>query len=246
MALLKCDNLAFPGRLSPLSGEVRPGELVHLVGPNGAGKSTLLGRLSGLLDGPGTLIFSGQSLEQIPAPLLAQQRAFLTQHQIPPFAMPVWHYLSLHTHGAPIEKMRPVLQALWLEDKLARRVSQLSGGEWQRVRLAAVILQVHPAITPHGRLLLLDEPMNSLDVAQQAGLNQLLAALCAAGLAVIMTNHDLNLSLHYAQTVWLLHQGVLIARGPADEVLRPDLLDNAYGATFRRIDVPGHKVLICS
>lgn len=246
MALLKCENLAFTGRLSPLSGEILSGELVHLVGPNGAGKSTLLGRLSGLLDGPGTLAFSGQPLEHIPAPLLAQQRAFLSQHQVPPFAMPVWHYLALHTHGAPIERCGPVLQALWLEDKLSRRVSQLSGGEWQRVRLAAVILQVHPAITPHGRLLLLDEPMNSLDVAQQAGLNQLLSDLCTAGLAVIMTNHDLNLSLHYARTVWLLHQGALVARGPADEVLRPDLLTRAYGATFRRIDVPGHKVLICS
>ena len=149
MALLKCENLAFTGRLSPLSGEILSGELVHLVGPNGAGKSTLLGRLSGLLDGPGTLAFSGQPLEHIPAPLLAQQRAFLSQHQVPPFAMPVWHYLALHTHGAPIERCGPVLQALWLEDKLSRRVSQLSGGEWQRVRLAAVILQVHPAITPH-------------------------------------------------------------------------------------------------
>ena len=83
--------------------------------------------------------------------------------------MPVWHYLMLHLHDKhSTALLTDVAVALGLEDKLSRHVSQLSGGEWQRVRLAAVIVQIHPAGNPHGRMLLLDEPMSGLDVAQQA------------------------------------------------------------------------------
>lgn len=67
-------------------------EIVHLVGPNGAGKSTLLTRMAGLSDGPGTVHFNGRLLDEWPARELARRRGYLSQHQTPPFAMPVWHY----------------------------------------------------------------------------------------------------------------------------------------------------------
>ncbi len=81
---------------------------------------------------------------------------------------------------------------LGLSDKLERAVNQLSGGEWQRVRLAAVILQIHPGGNPSGQLLLLDEPMSGLDIAQQAALDKLLCGLVAAGITLVMSSHDLN------------------------------------------------------
>ena len=99
--------------------------------------------------------------------------------------------------------LEEVAAALGIEDKLPRHVSQLSGGEWQRVRLAAVILQIHPGGNPHGQLLLLDEPMNSLDVAQQVALDRLLSALSRQGIAVVMSSHDLNHTLRHAHRVWL-------------------------------------------
>ena len=67
------------------------------------------------------------------------------------------------------------------------------------MRLAAVILQIHRRANPAGQLLLLDEPMNSLDVAQQAALDNVLASLCALGIAIVMSSHDLNHTLRHAQ-----------------------------------------------
>ncbi len=102
---------------------------------------------------------------------------------------------------------------LGLDNKLGRPVNQLSGGEWQRVRLAAVILQIDPLSNSAGQLLLLDEPMNSLDVAQQAALDRLLHELSAAGIAVVMSSHDLNHTLRHAGQSWLLCRGSHRLRG---------------------------------
>ena len=77
-------------------------------------------------------------------------------------------------------RLSDIAARLGLDNKLGRPVNQLSGGEWQRVRLAAVILQIDPLSNSAGQLLLLDEPMNSLDVAQQAALDRLLHELSAA------------------------------------------------------------------
>lgn len=135
-------------------------------------------------------------------------------------------------------------ESLGLADKLERPANQLSGGEWQRVRLAAVVLQIDPESNPHGQLLLLDEPMNSLDVAQQNALDRILSHLCQQGIAVVMSSHDLNHTLHHAHRAWLLKQGKLLAGGPREDVLTPPNLALAYGLNFRRLDIEGHRMLI--
>ncbi len=122
--------------------------------------------------------------------------------------MPVWHYLALHMQQqGDSARLSDIAARLGLDNKLGRPVNQLSGGEWQRVRLAAVILQIDPLSNSAGQLLLLDEPMNSLDVAQQAALDRLLHELSAAGIAVVMSSHDLNHTLRHAGQSWLLCQG---------------------------------------
>lgn len=243
--LMQLQDVAESTRLGPLSAEVRAGETLHLVGPNGAGKSTLLARMAGLTRGDGTVTFAGTALESWPAGKLARHRAFLAQQQNPPFAMPVWHYLTLHqADSARVDQLEQVAASLGLADKLGRNASQLSGGEWQRVRLAAVILQIAPQTNPQGQLLLLDEPMNSLDVAQQNALDRILSELCRQGIAIVMSSHDLNHTLRHAHRVWLLRQGKLLASGPRDEVMTPPNLARAYGLNFRRLDIEGHRMLI--
>ncbi|WP_058909821.1 vitamin B12 ABC transporter ATP-binding protein BtuD [Entomohabitans teleogrylli] len=245
--LLDLRNIGVSGRLGPINAQVRPGELVHLVGPNGAGKSTLLARMAGMADGEGEARLDGRPLDDWSGTALARRRAFLIQHQAPPFAMPVWHFLRLHM--PPDSDDAPLLaqaEALWLSDKLTRPVNHLSGGEWQRVRLAAVLLQIHPRCHSQGGLLLLDEPMNSLDVAQQAALDRQLQGLCAAGIAVVMSSHDLNHTLRHADRVWLLRGGKMVAQGAADEVLTAHNLQQAYHIAFRRVAVDGHNMLIAS
>lgn len=243
--LMQLSAVAEKGRLEPVNVEVHAGEIVHLVGPNGAGKSTLLARMAGLTSGEGEVVLQGYSVDEWPPVSLAQRRSYLVQQQTPPFAMPVWHYLALHQHDkTQTALLDEVAAALGLEDKLQRNANQLSGGEWQRVRLAAVILQIHPAGNPHGSLLLLDEPMSSLDVAQQAALDKLLSQLSGRGIAVVMSSHDLNHTLRHAHRVWLLARGKLLASGPRDSVLTPPNLAKAYGMPFRRLDIEGHRMLI--
>jgi len=244
-ALMTLQDVAESGRLGPVTVTVNAGEILHLVGPNGAGKSTLLARMAGLTSGPGSITLSGMPLNDWHATALARRRAYLAQQQTPPFAMPVWHYLPLHQRDrSHTALLHDVAGALGLDDKLGRKANQLSGGEWQRVRLAAVLLQIHPEGNPEGQLLLLDEPMNSLDVAQQAALDRLLNTLYQAGITVVTSSHDLNHTLRHAHQAWLLRNGELIASGPRDSVLTPPRLAQAYGMPFRRLDVEGHSVLI--
>ncbi len=174
------------------------------MGPNGAGKSTLLTRMAAVRR-PRHGSFNGRLLDEWPARELARRRGYLSQHQTPPFAMPVWHYPRMQQQGDSA-RLSDIAAGLGL-DKLGRPVNQLSGGEWQRVRLAAVILQIEPLSNSAGQLLLLDEPMNSLDVAQQAALDRLLHELSAAGIAVVMSSHDLNHTLRHAGQSWLLCRG---------------------------------------
>ncbi|MEG1212261.1 MAG: vitamin B12 ABC transporter ATP-binding protein BtuD [Leclercia sp.] len=243
--LMQLNAVAVKGRLGPLDIGVNPGEIVHLVGPNGAGKSTLLSRMAGLTSGEGDITFQGQSLSEWSSASLACRRAYLAQQQTAPFAMPVWHYLTLHQHNNQQKTLlNEVAEALGVDDKLSRHVSQLSGGEWQRVRLAAVILQIHPGGNPHGQLLLLDEPMNSLDVAQQVALDRQLSVLSRQGIAIVMSSHDLNHTLRHAHRVWLLKRGQLIASGARDNVLTPPNLAKAYDMSFRRLDIEGHRMII--
>lgn len=239
--------MAVAGRLLPFTTEVEAGSRIHLVGPNGAGKSSLLSRLAGMIEGSGEVTFLQRPLAAWKGKALAKRRAWLPQQQPPPGMMAVWHYLQLHLFNTSKISDRPLatlLAGLQLTDKLSRPLEQLSGGEWQRVRLAAVLLQSHPQINPDARLLLLDEPMTGLDVAQQAALSQLLLPLSAAGITVIMSSHDLNLSLQQAQRVWLLNKGRVVSTGTPEQVLSPEILQPVYDIAFRRIAVDNELFLL--
>ena len=134
--LMQLTDVAEKGRLEPITGAVNAGEILHLVGPNGAGKSTLLARMAGMTAGEGQIMLLEHTLAEWSPVSLAHRRSYLVQQQVPPFAMPVWHYLMLHLHDKhSTALLTDVVAALGLEDKLSRHVSQLSGGEWQRVRL---------------------------------------------------------------------------------------------------------------
>lgn len=247
MSLMQLQGVAQAGRLRPIDAAVASGDILHLVGPNGAGKSTLLNRLAGMSRGEGRILFNGTPLDDWPPAALARRRAWLCQQQTPPFAVPVWRYLALHQHARiPDSVMQDVCGALALADKLGRSTTELSGGEWQRVRLAAVTLQIHPQINADGQMLLLDEPMNSLDVSQQSALDSLLAGMNAAGIAVVMSSHDLNHSLQFAKNVWLMRDGALQARGKTAEVLTADNLAAAYRMPFQFLQAGDRQFIVAA
>ncbi|KAG4065656.1 hypothetical protein HA402_006200 [Bradysia odoriphaga] len=235
--MLQLSEVGVEGRLVPFSGQIAAGLQVHLIGPNGAGKSTLLARLAGMLPGFGEVRLSGRLLETYTGNELARHRAYLCQQQPPVALMPVFQYLALHQPaGAEESELENAILylagSLKLEDKLSRMLTQLSGGEWQRVRLAAVLLQVWPTVNPLSQLLLLDEPTNSLDVAQKVALDRLLREFCQSGRSALVCAHDLNHTLQQADRVWLLQSGRLVAEGGTHEVMEPGLLSKVYDVDF--------------
>lgn len=244
--LLRLQQAAVPGRLLPLTGELAAGQLLHVAGPNGAGKSTLLSVIAGLQPASGTVLLDEQPLSDWNGAAMARVRGWLPQQQAPLSQMPVWHYLRLHLKqaaGQTDDRLSTLLKRLQLQDKLSRSLTRLSGGEWQRVRLAAVCMQIDPHINPHGRLLILDEPMTALDIAQQKVVDDQIADLCAAGISVIASSHDLNHSLQQADRVWLMDQGALIAQGEPAEVLTPQRLTPLYQIAFRQLELEGRTLL---
>ncbi|WHT00978.1 MAG: ABC-type vitamin B12 transporter [Pantoea stewartii] len=244
--LLSLQAVAVAGRLQPVSGALHAGHLIHLVGPNGAGKSTLLSALAGLEPITGQMTLQDKALADWPGPALARVRGWLPQQQLPPGMMPVYHYLRLHLASSGPHndaRLMSLLARLQLTEKLSRPLNQLSGGEWQRVRLCAVMAQIDPQINADGKLLILDEPMTALDVAQQHAVDNLIQELCRAGVCVIASSHDLNHSLWHADRVWLLHQGAVVAQGKPCEVLRPEQLTPLYGIPFRQLILEGRPLL---
>jgi iron complex transport system ATP-binding protein len=114
----------------------------------------------------------------------------------------------------------------------------LSGGEKQRAHLARALAQIWGA-GPGDRALLLDEPTASMDLAHQHATLQQARQSAADGAAVLAVLHDLNLALRYADDLWVLHQGRLVASGPVVATLTPALIRDVFDVEAQVLDCPG-------
>ena len=249
-APITVNHLHVGERLLPLSFAVQAGEIVHLVGANGSGKSTLLAAMAGVLAHQGQVRIDHLNVSSASLGALARKRAYLSQSERPVFNIGVFQYLSLSVPQTVSIESPMVQEALaylthlmQIEDKLHRSIQQLSGGEWQRVRLVAMVLQVWRTLNPESTLLLLDEPAASLDVGQEALLYRLIQVVAEQGVSVVMANHDLNRTLRSADRVLLLDHGVLQAEGKAREVLTPARLSALFNTTVRCVEVDGEACL---
>jgi iron complex transport system ATP-binding protein len=102
-----------------------------------------------------------------------------------------------------------------------RRTDTLSGGEWQRVRIARALAQ-------EPQLLVLDEPTTSLDVRHEMEVFELVRRLAAQGIATLLVTHHLNLAARYADQLLLLHRGAAVMSGPPAAVLRSDIVASVF------------------
>jgi iron complex transport system ATP-binding protein len=137
-----------------------------------------------------------------------------------------------------VEVVAEVGGLLELSEMLARPMEELSGGQRQRVFLGRALVQEPVA-------LLLDEPNTFLDMQHQAQLWQLLRRLARErGIGVLAASHDLNLSAAFADELILLNKGSVAARGSADEVLRAEVLSEAYGIKVERIEREGRTPVV--
>ncbi len=218
--------------LSGVSLEAKRGALTAVVGPNGSGKSTLIRALIGRIGRTrGSILVDGTSIDAIPRDELARRVAVVTQREDLAFPVLVSDYVALGRfphlgiwHAAEERDRRAIEGAIvsaGVEPLRDRRVDAISGGEWQRVRLARALAQ-------GGDALVLDEPTAFLDVAHEMAVFELLSGLAAKGQAVLLVSHQLNLVARFADHLVLLHRGGVAATGSPDEVMRPEVLEPVY------------------
>lgn len=219
--------------------EVPSGSWVALIGANGAGKTTVLRAVAGLVAFEGHVRTDGLDVATATRRALSRAIAYVPQRPVLPEGATVTDYVLLGRNPhirylatesrSDLDAVAEALERLDLEAFARRDVSQLSGGEAQRVVLARALAQAAP-------ILLLDEPTSELDIGHQQQVLELVDRLREdAGLTVLSTMHDLTLAGQYASHFVLLEAGRGVARGPAEEVLRADLISRYYGASVEVI-----------
>jgi iron complex transport system ATP-binding protein len=242
-AILEARNVTYrTGGRALIEGidlSVESGTFTIVIGPNGAGKSTLLRVLCGELSPTqGEVLLNGSPLHTIPAWRLAHARAVMPQASELGFPFSAFEVACLGVEGigrglSRGDRQRIALDALEQADvaHLARRNYQtLSGGERQRVHFARVLAQLEAGRTVETRqVLFLDEPIASLDLKHQLALLNKARSLARDGLTIIAVLHDLQLAADTGDSLVLMQEGRLVARGRADTVLRPDKLSEVFG-----------------
>jgi iron complex transport system ATP-binding protein len=240
--------------LDGVSLHVEAGQIHCVVGPNGAGKSTLLSLLSGeRAPQSGQVSYNGQALPQLTLAQRAQVRAVLPQRDLLTFGFSVDEVVRLGRMPAQqlsaAREARIVEQAMHATDVWALRdhdYTTLSGGERSRVQLARVLCQIWEPAEQGSRILLLDEPTASLDIAHQHRSLQWLRTFATSGVAIVIIVHDLNLAMSYADQVTLLDQGRTVASGTPTEVLTTQNLESVYRIQVEILRTAGlpHAIIV--
>lgn len=215
------------------SFQARPGEIVAILGPNASGKSTLLKLIAGTLEPlSGRVLLNGFVTYSL-APRMRAQRIAVVQQESPLlFPAPAWEFVlqGRHPYGRSLRFeneddlliARNALAQVGAEHLSERLMSQISGGEKQRVILARALAQ-------QPLLLLLDEPTLHLDIGAQVDLLATLRRLAAENrYTVVVVTHELNLAAGYADQVVLLHHGKSLRVGPPASVYQRDLLEQVF------------------
>jgi zinc/manganese transport system ATP-binding protein/zinc transport system ATP-binding protein len=212
-----------------VSLHLHAGQFAALVGPSGAGKTSLLKLILGSLRATGgTVIVNGQQVNGNPA----RRVAYVPQVETVDWNFPVtveqvvlmgrvrqagiWPWPS----RADKQTMHAVLERLEIAPLAHRHIRDLSGGQQQRVFLARALIS-------QPDLLVLDEPTSGVDMRTAENVLHLLAELNRAGIAVLMTTHDLNAAAAHVPWVICLNRAV-IAEGPPEEVFTEEILNRTY------------------
>jgi iron complex transport system ATP-binding protein len=209
------------------------GKLTALAGPNGSGKSTIVRALLGRADVVrGSVAAGGSDVRTLSLTELARRVAVVPQREEAAFPSRVREYVALGRYphlglwraatSADDAAVDDALEQAGVSTLAGRDTDALSGGEWQRVRIARALAQRTPA-------LVLDEPTTFLDVAHEMAIFELLSSLARSGLAVLLVSHQLNLVARFADTIVLLNEGKIATSGPPRDVMKADRLESIYG-----------------
>jgi ABC-type cobalamin/Fe3+-siderophores transport system ATPase subunit len=236
--ILEARGLAvrYPGvsirALDGVSLTVMPGQLLAVAGPNGSGKTTLVRALLGHVAAEaGEALLDGTPVRAWKAAAIARGVGVVAQREEIVFPLTVRQTVLLGRYphlgplaaegGADRAAVDAALRRCDIEWLAERRVDSLSGGEWQRVRVARALAQ-------EPRVLVLDEPSAALDVRHEMELFELIRGLVSGGIAGLVITHQLNLAARFADRIVLLAAGRVLADGVPDAVFRPEVLARVF------------------
>lgn len=233
--------------LRDVSLTIAPGRVTGVIGPNGAGKSTLLRALLGLQPlASGRVTIDGSDIQSLRRRDVARRLSYLPQAAAPPFPFSALEVVSMgryphrgrfgaHTHRdfACAENALREAGAAHLRDAL---ITEMSGGERQRVHLARTFATDAPA-------LLLDEPLSNLDIQHSLDLLHILRGKRDEGRLVLLTIHDLNQAFQWCDDLILMDGGTIVAHGPKGEVFRRDLLEVTFGVGVHFLSLAGEQIV---
>jgi len=219
--------------LQSVSAEAKAGDLIALIGPNGCGKSTLLKTLCGIIQpSSGTITIDGDSLNNLPLKIRARQIAYLAQSReaLPSMSVEEVVRLGRAPYRGGLGKISSdgeatitsALSRTQSDVFKTRRFDGLSGGEQARVLLARALAVGAPT-------LLADEPIAALDPFYQLSMMKILKEEASSGKTVITALHDLSLAAQFADRIWMMHQGKIIANGKPADVLTAENLKTVFG-----------------
>lgn len=243
-------SLQLEGRLilDQISFAVEPGSYCAIAGPNGAGKSTLLKCLNRLHHGwTGEIRLQGEDLSHYDQAGLARRLGYVPQYRSAP-EYEVSEFLLMsryarHTFWGGVSwddcaAVGRAAERVGITHLYGRSLNTLSGGEGQKVMIAAALVQ-------ETDIILLDEPTTFLDPRFQHEINALLVELNRQdGKTLIVVSHDLNVAALSADRMLLLKEGRLLADAAPADIMRPEYLDSLFETTFTFLNRPDGKMII--
>jgi iron complex transport system ATP-binding protein len=210
--------------LNGVNLEVHPGQFTAIAGPNGAGKTSLLKAMSGESSYDGTLEINGTAAGRYTVAELSKVRAVLPQSTHMQFSFSVEQVVKLAGKPNSVEE---VMDLTGISAWAKRNYLTLSGGEQQRVQLARVLSQVWE-IKSYPRYVLLDEPTSNLDLAQQQLIFGLVKHACERNIGVLAIVHDLNQVVQFADKLYFLKNGSVVANGDPKEVFTKKIIEETF------------------
>ncbi|WP_159706504.1 ABC transporter ATP-binding protein [Arthrobacter sp. 18067] len=231
--------------LDDVTCEIPRGGITSIIGPNGAGKSTLLSLISRLqpMDAGGVSV-AGLDVTATPSKELARTMAILRQENHLTMRLTVRDLVAFgrfpHSGGRPtvedLEHVDEAIRQLDLTSMADKFVDELSGGQRQRAYIAMVLAQ-------DTEYLLLDEPLNNLDMKHSVEMMRLLRRLAdELGKTIVLVVHDINFASCYSDTILAMKDGRLIHQGTPSEIMRAGMLRDVYDIDIRIEEIDGNRI----
>lgn len=230
---LKVENLSFSyGEnlvLDRINASFEPGFNV-ILGPNAAGKSTLLKCICGQLKTEEMVTVNGVPISKLNNSELAGELSYLPQDTQTNIRLTVIesvllgrvHTLRWHLHEDDIASAEGCLTELGISHLAHRYLTELSGGQQKLVAIAQ-------ALVKDPKILVLDEPTNSLDLKHQFELFDLIKKIVEErNIVIVMALHDLNMAVRYADQIVVLNEGKVYAKGEPSQVVTSEMLAEVY------------------